>query len=248
LEIGLTNGWELLVVDSEALRAPRDTGLLFVSAPHCIYQAGTGFLVVSSENARQAGVPYVRFCVHSALLYWVPLFRDFFRWVSACSADAATLRANLKAGQSCMLVPGGSEEVMWAGRPDREHLVLQRRKGFIKLALREGIPLVPMFTYGESMGTGTRDLPFFSLRLRVARLIGLPLRYVSLCQRWWFPFPHGKLVVAIGRVLQLSKEPVPEPSQCEIDAAHEAFLAALRALVDETKERAGYPNIELAII
>eukprot|EP00662_Eupelagonemidae_sp_cell21_P010055 gene10055-701_t len=99
------NGWRLIVQDPAALRSGGP--FLFTSHPHCIYQAAVGFLFVSSTHARAAGVPRVRFCVHWALLWLVPLFKEFFR------------------------------AVMWAGRRDAEHLVLKTKMGFVKLALRE---------------------------------------------------------------------------------------------------------------
>ena len=52
-------------------------------------------------------------------------------------------------GQATVLVVGGALE---AANSDKDclKLVLNRRKGFIKLALRFGVDLVPTFSFGEN--------------------------------------------------------------------------------------------------
>ena len=50
--------WKLLFQDREALRTHKKP-ILFLSHPHCIYQAAVGFLLASSTAAREEGVPKV---------------------------------------------------------------------------------------------------------------------------------------------------------------------------------------------
>ena len=47
------------------------------------------------------------------------------------------------------LVVGGASEALYHGTKPVE-LVLNRRKGFVKLAIRYGTPLVPVFAFGEA--------------------------------------------------------------------------------------------------
>ena len=47
------------------------------------------------------------------------------------------------------MVPGGALEALNSDE-DKIRLVLNRRKGFIKLALRFGVNLVPTFSFGEN--------------------------------------------------------------------------------------------------
>ena len=54
-----------------------------------------------------------------------------------------------KKGVASVLVPGGALEALNAD-PNQIRLVLNRRKGFIKLALRFGSDLVPTFSFGET--------------------------------------------------------------------------------------------------
>lgn len=52
-------------------------------------------------------------------------------------------------GVAAVLVPGGALEAL---NSDEKliRLVLHRRKGFIKLALKHGVDLVPTFSFGEA--------------------------------------------------------------------------------------------------
>ena len=54
----------------------------------------------------------------------------------------------VKKGIATVLVPGGARESL-NGEKDQIRLVLKNRKGFIKLAIKHGVPLVPTFSFGE---------------------------------------------------------------------------------------------------
>ena len=52
---------------------------------------------------------------------------------------------------SLLILPGGSLEILEAQpHVDEQVLVLERRKGFIELALKYGIPLVPVYSFGAT--------------------------------------------------------------------------------------------------
>lgn len=56
---------------------------------------------------------------------------------------------NLDRGNSIMLVPGGAQESLLA-TTGRNELVLEKRRGFVKLALLTGASLVPVYSFGET--------------------------------------------------------------------------------------------------
>jgi len=47
-----------------------------------------------------------------------------------------------------MVIAGGASESLDA-RPNTNLLTLNKRKGFVRIALIHGIPLVPVFSFGE---------------------------------------------------------------------------------------------------
>ena len=64
-----------------------------------------------------------------------------------------------------MLVVGGAREVMYADH-DRIELVMSRRKGFIRLAMKHGRDLVPTFSFGETLVYDQLVSEISRLRLR----------------------------------------------------------------------------------
>ena len=55
-----------------------------------------------------------------------------------------------------MLIPGGTRELMLTdGHSTTTKLVLLGRKGFVKLAIRQGLQLVPGFCFGEMLGASS---------------------------------------------------------------------------------------------
>lgn len=56
---------------------------------------------------------------------------------------------SLGPGSALTIVVGGAAESLSA-RPGTADLTLKRRMGFIKLAMRQGADLVPVFSFGEN--------------------------------------------------------------------------------------------------
>lgn len=67
--------------------------------------------------------------------------------MGALPAEPWSALAALQSGASVLVYPGGAQDVF---RPyhDRYRINLAGRKGFIKLALRQGVPIVPLISQG----------------------------------------------------------------------------------------------------
>lgn len=83
-------------------------------------------------------------------MFWIPGGREMCLWMGAIDASKKTAVHCLKAGKSLIIYPGGSKEI-FETNPNLNDvtLVLNNRKGFIKLALEHGTPLVPVVVFGE---------------------------------------------------------------------------------------------------
>uniref|UniRef100_A0A3Q2R0N4 Monoacylglycerol O-acyltransferase 3a n=1 Tax=Fundulus heteroclitus TaxID=8078 RepID=A0A3Q2R0N4_FUNHE len=69
------------------------------------------------------------------------------RLVSSCKSSLSHLVSRPEGGNVAVIAVGGAPEALDA-RPGA--LTLQNRKGFIKLALKHGAQLVPVFSFGEN--------------------------------------------------------------------------------------------------
>jgi hypothetical protein len=67
-------------------------------------------------------------------------------------ATFKTLQKSLKKGNSVLVLVGGIAE-MFHTKQDQEVIVLQRRRGFVRAALEAGVPLLPVYYFGQSQVT-----------------------------------------------------------------------------------------------
>lgn len=82
--------------------------------------------------------------------FYVPGARELMLLFGAIDASKTTLRKALNRGESLFLYPGGTKELMRTNDiPNTTIHTAGERKGFIKLAIEHGIPIVPVVAFGE---------------------------------------------------------------------------------------------------
>jgi 1-acyl-sn-glycerol-3-phosphate acyltransferase len=79
--------------------------------------------------------------------FGIPWFRDLMRRIGEVPARRENARRALEAGCAVLVYPGGDHECF---RPwtDRNRIDFAGRKGFIELALRARVPVVPVVSHG----------------------------------------------------------------------------------------------------
>merc|ERR1711971_373815 len=128
-----------------------------------------------------------------------------------------------------MGMPGGFSEAVYLGAdPEVEYMFLEGRQGFLKIAIEEGIDVLP------SYGFGVNDMYRTPSWLRhqravLAQKLGIPLFF------WWgrwgtnIPF-HEKLNLVVFDVFPASKYTLEQLDQC-----HEDYKAHLVKCFDSYK-------------
>jgi 1-acyl-sn-glycerol-3-phosphate acyltransferase len=103
---------------------------------------------------------------HDALMA-TPLIGDYFRRMGVVPAAPDSISAALAAGHDVALWPGGERDSLrhWS---QRDRAVLAGRTGFVKLAIRSGVPIVPIATVG-----GPDAMPVLATGKRLARVLQL---------------------------------------------------------------------------
>eukprot|EP00921_Rhytidocystis_pertsovi_P018180 GHVQ01028689.1.p1 GENE.GHVQ01028689.1~~GHVQ01028689.1.p1 ORF type:complete len:466 (-),score=51.98 GHVQ01028689.1:202-1599(-) len=86
----------------------------------------------------------------ASVLFWLPCHREVALWTNCCTADRSTAEKQLsRFGNSLMVTPGGIVEQLMTVR-GRERLYITGRKGFVRLAIKYGCKIVPVYVFGEN--------------------------------------------------------------------------------------------------
>jgi 1-acyl-sn-glycerol-3-phosphate acyltransferase len=144
-------------------------------------------------------------------MFGIPKVRELMRKIGQMPASMSNAGRALASGRSVLVYPGGSYEVF---RPyaERNRIVFNGRKGFIRLALRAGVPVVPVVGHG-----GHETTIVLTRGERIARMVGADLVRADVwpivLQLPWgistpalpgVPLP-AKITVQVGTPLDWSK-------------------------------------------
>lgn len=215
---------------------------IFCYHPHGVHSFGAALSFATNCNNIYELLPGLTFHVQTlGINFYLPFWRENLRWAGVGDASARTIENTLKAGpgESVVLVVGGAEESLLA-KPHTNDLLLSKRKGFVKIALRHGCPLVPVFAYGENdvYGNLADTYPWLKPYLLKAQKV-MGFAFPLIHGRGWFnynwgPLPHRKLIVpVVGAPVELPH--IPHPTQQDIDHWHKVYVEALMQLYKDHK-------------
>jgi hypothetical protein len=130
-----------------------DRNYLFCCFPHGVIPMGP-FSAIASPFGKFR-MKYPEFTVKTASLYLffvLPFMREVTLGLGMISCSAKSLNYELsrpEGGHIVILMPGGATEAC-NSQPGKYKFVVKSRKGFVKVALRNGSPLVPVISFGET--------------------------------------------------------------------------------------------------
>jgi 2-acylglycerol O-acyltransferase 2 len=139
-------------------------------------------------------------------------------------------------------------------QPHEECIILNSRKGFVKMALKHQVPIVPIYTFGSSKLLKRLELPLLE---KISNWIR-----VSLCLFYGvggLPIPfRKKLLYVVGEPIHPPKmtmtttgkghdEQSPEFEK-HVDIMHEQFCNALTRLFEKYKGLYGWEHKTLKIV
>lgn len=236
--------------DEQSLIALASKGkpAIFSLEPHGVFT----FPAVAFHPAlkRIPGHNQTKCCVLvSSMLFRMPFIRQIFYWTEARPADKLSFLGALEENKSIVIIPGGVQEValMDPMKPDQLKLYLKKRKGFVKLALKTGTPIIPAFAFHQDDCFGFW-LPRGRLPTQFARFVGfMPVFFWGR-----FGIPLGiprprKIHVVVGQTINIPCEGEKVSAET-VDKFHALFLKELEALFERHKENDGYGDRKLDIL
>ncbi|KAJ3305899.1 diacylglycerol O-acyltransferase 1 [Kappamyces sp. JEL0829] len=213
--------------------------------PHGII--GLGAWINFATEANQFSSMFTGIDIHLLTLntnFNMPFTRDLLLSLGICSVSRRSCDNILTAGpgSSLMIVVGGAQEASNA-HPNTNDLVVKKRLGFIKLALRNGSPLVPVFSFGEN-----------DLWEQLPNPEGSFLRKFQDFSRKWTtvvpPFLHGRgifqysygivpfrkqVVSVVGNPIEVPK--LANPTIDEVKHYQKLYLDELQRVYDTYKDK-----------
>nr|XP_057924093.1 2-acylglycerol O-acyltransferase 2-A isoform X2 [Doryrhamphus excisus] len=183
------------------------------------------------------------------LPFWfrVPLFREYIMsggLVSSSKSSLSYLLSRPQGGNVAVIAVGGASESLDA-RPGALTLQVHNRKGFIKMALKHGAQLVPVFSFGENElfdqiqnPTGS---PLRTLQDRLQSIMGvaMPLFHARGVFQYSFGLmPYRKPILTVVGT-PISVPPSPNPSSEDIESLHKVYLERLSELFEQHKHSYG---------
>jgi 1-acyl-sn-glycerol-3-phosphate acyltransferase len=184
---------------------------------------------------------------HDALMA-LPGLGAYFRRMGVLPAAPDSMTAALAAGHDVALWPGGERDSLrhWT---QRDQAVLAGRRGFVKLAIRTGVPIVPIATVGgpDSMpvlATGRRLAKLLQLD-RVARLKMFPIALqapwgISPAMLPEIPLPT-KIRTAFQEPIELDEDPERAGDDDYVGEKYEEVCASIQNGMDALARRRRLP-------
>jgi len=204
--------------------------IIIAMQPHGV----VSFCSMCSWVAAPPDIREIQTAVASVLLV-IPILKHVMGIFGLTSASAGAMRKRFQQESgirgSLVLHIGGIAELFRSSRSE-ERLYLMKRKGFIKVALREkGVDIIPVYLFGNtSVLTVLKNKTLENL----SRKIQMSLTY--FWGKWFLPIPRDdELLYVRGKPLGLPY--IPEPTDEDVNKWHAKYCEEVTRLFNDYKEK-----------
>jgi 1-acyl-sn-glycerol-3-phosphate acyltransferase len=184
---------------------------------------------------------------HDALMA-APGIGGYFRRMGVLPAAPDSISAALAEGHDVALWPGGEIDSL---RPwtQRDEAILAGRKGFVRMAIKTGVPIVPISTVGgpDSMPVLTRGRNLAKV-LQIDKLARIKVLPIAISAPWGLapamlpeiPLPT-KIRTAFQEPITLSKDPSKANDERYVTRKYEEVQASIQSGMDALARRRRLP-------
>jgi len=199
-------------------------------------------VVAPGVNIRHAGLRGV---------FYIPVFGELAIAFNTIPVIEDLMIRHLQQGVSLTVVVGGAAEALLCGYPEILPVIVDKRKGFVRLAVKSGARLVPCLNFGESQTfRQIRNQPVLDFQSKLMQWFGFSIPLLK--PNYWFAplFPkRRRLTMVVGSPLPAVK--LEETSPCfneVVNKLHTQYIDSLRRLHEENREKFGLPSEQKLVI
>ncbi|UCZ60059.1 lysophospholipid acyltransferase family protein [Mycobacterium sp. SMC-16] len=183
------------------------------------------------------------------VLMSAPGLGDYFRAVGVIPASRDGVTNALAAGRDVVVWPGGELDAMRTWR-DRDKAILAGRKGFVKQAIRSGVPIVPVATVGGhdtvfvlNEGKFLAKWSGLGKRLRGANMpiiAGFPFPLAVEVLPMHLPLP-AKIRTELLDPIYVDTDPERANDAAYVDKMYDEVQFAIQSGMDRLAKRRSFP-------
>ncbi|XP_005184415.1 2-acylglycerol O-acyltransferase 2-A [Musca domestica] len=234
-----------------------DRNYLVVSFPHGIFGTGIGNNMGNNIGKWMKLFPGIRPKIATLDIHFrIPFMREILRVWGLVSCSKQSLMYYLKksndpkhpdnrdgfTSNAVGLLVGGAEESL-ESHPGRYVLVLKNRKGFVKIAIRTGSPIVPSFSFGEVDIYDQVDNPPDSMLRKFQSFVKhwTGVSPLIVLGRGFFQYtfgflPHRRQIVQVmGAPIDVKQ--MDEPDMEYVNEIHQKVIDSLNEMFEKYKHK-----------
>lgn len=197
---------------------------------------------------RERGLRHVPYALGHQVVMEAPVLNQALTRLGGLEAKSENAHRVFEAGRKVLVYPGGDIDTFRPTR-DRHRVVFGPRRGYLRLAIREGVPIVPVVSAGAHEGwwviTDGREI---AKKLHTHRLLRTDVFPITISLPWivsvgfpYLPVPTKILVevlepIAFDRTGEAAAGDDAYVEDCH-QRVHGAMQDALTRLADERRRR-----------
>ena len=174
----------------------------------------------------------------ASVMFNCPVLREILLWSGGREVSAASIRHCLKQKRSILLVPGGQREMLHSRADPYNITYVTKHKGFVRMAIENGVQLVPVLSLGETFCLENIYLPTLQSWFLKYTGVGFPIFPFG---RWYSPIANQvPITLVFGKPMEVEQK--DEPTEEEVESMHKKYYDYVQQLFDEYKAEAGFPD------
>ncbi|KAL8005237.1 putative diacylglycerol acyltransferase [Plasmopara halstedii] len=180
----------------------------------------------------------------ASILHQIPLARDVLHFYGSREVTRTAFTHALQQKESVLVVPGGQAEMLQQQSAKNEVRVYTHHRGFIRLAIEHGVPLVPVLSFKEGELMDNIQAPV--LQRWFVKKLAFPFPYFPY-GRGMLPIPRKiNIPIVVGKPIEVPH--IEKPTQDVIDQVHARYFAALQEMFNKYKDEVGCSDYKLVLL